>query len=55
MVKDTRRNNLYYFQGSTVIGSLSMVSLKKIDSEATKLWYMRLGHVGEKKLQTLMK
>ena len=26
MVKDTRRNNLYYFQGSTVIGSISIVS-----------------------------
>ena len=26
MMKDTRRNNLYYFQGSTVIGSVSIVS-----------------------------
>ncbi|KAH9805146.1 hypothetical protein KPL71_002341 [Citrus sinensis] len=55
IMKGTRRNNLYYFQGSTVIGSASTVSGKDADSEATKLWHMRLGHAGEKALQTLAK
>ncbi|KAH9666232.1 hypothetical protein KPL70_020569 [Citrus sinensis] len=55
VMKGTRRNNLYYFQGSIVIGSASTVSGKDAYSEATKLWHMRLGHVGEKALQTLVK
>ncbi|KAH9679095.1 hypothetical protein KPL71_025975 [Citrus sinensis] len=55
VMKGTRRNNLYYFQGSTVIGSASTVSRKDADSEATKLWHMRFGHAGEKTLQTLAK
>ncbi|KAH9800324.1 hypothetical protein KPL71_000620 [Citrus sinensis] len=55
VMKGTRRNNLYYFQGSTVIGSASIVSGKDADLEATKLWHMRLGHTGEKALQTLAK
>ncbi|KAH9771353.1 Integrase catalytic domain-containing protein [Citrus sinensis] len=55
IMKGTKRNNLYYFQGSTVIGSASPVSGKDADSEATKLWHMRLGHAGKKALQTLAK
>ncbi|KAH9680676.1 hypothetical protein KPL71_026642 [Citrus sinensis] len=53
VMKGTRRNNLYYFQGNTIIGSASTVYRKDVDSEATKLWHMRLGHAGEKTLQTL--
>ncbi|KAH9698452.1 Integrase catalytic domain-containing protein [Citrus sinensis] len=55
VMKGTRRNNLYYFQGNTVIVSASTVSGKNAYSEATKLWHMRLGHTGEKALQTLVK
>ncbi|KAH9723173.1 Integrase catalytic domain-containing protein [Citrus sinensis] len=55
VMKDTKRNNLYYFQGSTVIGSASTVSGKDANSEAIKLWHTRLGHTGEKALQTLAK
>ena len=55
VMKGTRRNNLYYFQGNIVIGSASTVSGKDADSEATKLWHMCLGHTGEKALQTLAK
>ena len=54
VMKATRRNNLYYFQGNTFIGSTSTVSGRNTDSEATKLWHMRLGHTGEKTLQTLV-
>ena len=55
MIKCTRRNNLYYFQESKIIGSASTVSGKDANSEATKLWHMRLGHAGEKALQALVK
>ncbi|KAK5773311.1 hypothetical protein PVK06_049617 [Gossypium arboreum] len=55
VMKGTRRNNLYFLNGSTVIGSTSTVSAKDVDSEATRLWHMRLGHAGEKALQTLVK
>ena len=37
MIKGTRRNNLYYFQESTIIGSASTVSGKDADSKVTKL------------------
>ena len=55
VMEGIRRNNLYYFQGSTVIGLASTVSRKDADSKATKLWHIRLGHAGEKSLQTLVK
>ncbi|PON32180.1 hypothetical protein PanWU01x14_363580 [Parasponia andersonii] len=48
VMKGTRRNNLYYYNSSTVIGSLAVVSEDDKASEITRLWYMRLGHVGEK-------
>ncbi|KAG8499215.1 hypothetical protein CXB51_005647 [Gossypium anomalum] len=50
VMKGTRRNNLYYLNISTVIGSTSTASAKYADSEATKLWHIRLGHTGEKAL-----
>ena len=55
VMEGIRRNNLYYFQGSTVIGLASTVSRKDADSKATKLWHIRLGHAGKKTLQTLAK
>ncbi|KAG8499730.1 hypothetical protein CXB51_006318 [Gossypium anomalum] len=55
VMKGTRRNNLYYLNGSTVIGSKSTASTKDADSEATRLWHMRLGHTSEKALQNLTK
>ncbi|KAG8474501.1 hypothetical protein CXB51_031160 [Gossypium anomalum] len=55
VMKGTRRNNWYYLNGSIVIGSTSIASVKDADSEATRLWHMRLGHAGEKALQNLAK
>ena len=54
-LKGTRRNNLYYYNGSTVIGSVNIVSDNDADSEITRLWHMRLGHAGEKALFSLVK
>ena len=55
VMRGIRRNNLYYYQGSTVIGTAATASGEDKESEATKLWHMRLGHAGEKSLQILAK
>ncbi|KAL5865755.1 hypothetical protein ACOSQ3_003269 [Xanthoceras sorbifolium] len=55
-MKGVRKNSLYYYLGSTVIGTAAAaVSEEEKDSEITKLWHMRLGHAGEKALQILVK
>ncbi|KAF3672106.1 hypothetical protein FXO37_07695 [Capsicum annuum] len=49
MLKGVRKNNLYYYQGSTVLGTVAVVtSSTKKDVEVEKLWHMRFGHAGEK-------
>ena len=53
VMKGIRRNNLYLYQGSTAVGTAA--ALSKVDkvAEMFRLWHMRLGHAGEKSLQTL--
>ena len=48
VMKGIRNRNLYYLKGSIVTASLtaSVVS----NEDATQLWYMRLGHAGEKSM-----
>ncbi|BBN69538.1 hypothetical protein Prudu_1005S000200 [Prunus dulcis] len=53
VMKGTRRNNLYFLQGSTVIGGAAVT--EAADADSTRLWHMRLGHAGEKALQGLVK
>ena len=53
VMKGTRRNNLYLYQGSTAVGTAAAVSEADKVTEMSKLWHMRLGHAGEKSLQTL--
>ena len=53
VMKGTRRNNLYLYQGSTAVGTAAVVSEADKVAEMSKLWHMRLGHAGEKSLQTL--
>ncbi|KAG6395494.1 hypothetical protein SASPL_146139 [Salvia splendens] len=49
-------NNLCYYQGSTVVGTVeTATSSNKKDAEATKLWHLRLGHAGKRSLQILVK
>lgn len=57
VIKDTRRSNLYFLQGSTIIGGLATISdrSEEVISDTTRLWHMRLGHAGEKALQGLVK
>ncbi|KAE8730408.1 BTB/POZ domain-containing protein NPY2 [Hibiscus syriacus] len=48
-------NNVYYFLGSTIVGTSTVIaSTDEQESETTRLWHMRLGHVGEKSLKLLI-
>ena len=50
-----KRNNVYYFLGSTIIGTAAVAaSIDDQGAEATRLLHMRLGHAGEKFLKLLM-
>ena len=49
------RGTLYFLQGSTVIGSAHVASSEFHQKDMTKLWHMRLGHMGERGMQILSK
>ena len=53
VMKGIMRNNLYLYQGSTTVGTTTAVSEADKVAEMSRLWHMRLGHAGEKSLQTL--
>ena len=53
ILKGVCRNNLYYLKGNTVTGQVATST--DTDDDSTRLWHMRLGHTGEKSLQTLTK
>ncbi|KAM7477355.1 hypothetical protein LguiA_025568 [Lonicera macranthoides] len=52
VMRGNNEGNLYFLQGSTVIGFAS-VTTEEIDT--TRLWHMRLGHDGEKAMTVLSK
>ena len=55
-MKGTQRGNLYFLDGHTVMERASACTSSSDDSSDTsRLWHMRLGHVGEKALQNLVK
>ncbi|GMP93218.1 hypothetical protein CsSME_00043150 [Camellia sinensis var. sinensis] len=55
-MKGTRKGNLYFLDGSTVTGRVAISTSSEDDvSDTSRLWHMRLGHVGEKALQGLVK
>ena len=53
VMKGIRRNNLYLYQGSTIVGTAAAVSVADKVDKMSRLWHMRLRHAGEKSLQTL--
>ena len=53
VMKGARDRNLYYLKGNTV--TCVMAASIDLDEDATKMWHMRLGHAGEKSMQTLAK
>lgn len=44
-LKGRLTNSLYVLEGSTIIGTVVVASLK--DWDDSKLWHERLGHIGE--------
>ncbi|KAL5824752.1 hypothetical protein ACOSQ3_020815 [Xanthoceras sorbifolium] len=50
-----KTGSLYILQGSTIIGSAAVSESSIPDSEVTKLWHMRLGHMSENGLTLLSK
>ncbi|KAK2978679.1 hypothetical protein RJ640_012585, partial [Escallonia rubra] len=42
-------------EGSTVTGAATAASSSEIDSDTTKLWHMRLGHMSERGMDVLSK
>ncbi|MCQ7691360.1 DDE-type integrase/transposase/recombinase, partial [Salmonella enterica] len=55
VMKACRSGSLYILQGTTVTGSVAVSSSSLSDSDITKLWHMRLGHMSEKGLSILSK
>jgi len=53
VMKGVRRNNLYYFKGSTVTGQVE-TSISS-DDICTQVWQMKVRYGGEKSLQTPVK
>ena len=53
VMKACRSGNLYTLQGSTVTGAAAVSTSSEAD--VTRLWHMRLGHIGEKGLTLLSK
>ncbi|KAK5787254.1 hypothetical protein PVK06_041907 [Gossypium arboreum] len=49
-----QKNNLYYYQGSTVIGAVAAASGNK-ELDSMQLWHMKLGQASGKSLQILAK
>jgi hypothetical protein len=54
VMKGNQIGKLYVLHGSTVMG-LVAVSPSMLNSDVTKLWHMRLGHMSEKGLTMLSK
>ena len=55
VIKGQLSRGLYMLQGSTVIGSVSVSSSSDQDSDTTRLWHMRLGHMSEAGMSILSK
>ena len=55
IMKACRSDSLYILQRSTVTGSVVVSSSSLSNSGITKLWHMRLGHMGENGLNMLSK
>ena len=55
VMKARKVGSLYVLHGSIMTGSVAVSSSPMSDSDVTKLWHMRLGHMSEKGLTLLRK
>jgi hypothetical protein len=54
-MKGNKVDGLYFLQGSTVTGLADVSSSDDPDSDTTRLWHMRLGHMSERGMTILSK
>ena len=52
VMKGKMNGSLYALEGSTISGSVN-VSTSIMSDEETKLWHLRLGHMGERGMHEL--
>lgn len=55
VMRGQKNENLYVLQGSTVLGATTDSSSIDTDSDTTRLWHMRLGHMDERGMTVLSK
>jgi len=54
VMKGLRQGSLYILQGTTVT-RVAAVGTASVDTNDTRLWHMRLGHISEKGMTILTK
>ena len=54
MMKGKMNGNLYALDGSSISGSVN-VSTNTMSDQETKLWHLKLGHMGERCMHELCK
>uniref|UniRef100_A0A2N9J8T4 CCHC-type domain-containing protein n=1 Tax=Fagus sylvatica TaxID=28930 RepID=A0A2N9J8T4_FAGSY len=55
VMKGRKVNQLYRLIGNTVVGGAAVITSTKSSTDDTKLWHMRLGHIGERGMLELQK
>ena len=53
VMKGVRAGNLYLLKGTTVVGESASVT--SVDSDSSRLWHLRMGHIGERSMDELRK
>ena len=53
VMRGVRAGNLYLLKGTTVIGESASVT--SVDSDSSRLWHLRMGHIGERNIDELRK
>ena len=55
VLKCIKNGTLYFLQGSIVTGPVVIASYETHKEDMTKVWHMKLGHMGGKEMQILSK
>jgi hypothetical protein len=55
VMKGRKVNQLYRLIGNIVVGGAAVITSTKSSTDDTKLWHMRLGHIGERGMLELQK
>ena len=55
VMKGQKVSTLYRLIGNTFVGRVAVTTLVESNTDDTKLWHMRLGHIGERGMLELHK